>query len=166
METVFDWLTDFGVFNLVLALVVGACWVLTLALAHLAYRNHRRGQKQVPNAFLHIASGIIFGTILTTTTYQNVRRAHLLRVGPCRYTVAAITRNFYSRSGRKFVVVYRVGDYQGHDQADCGQSGCRAAGTRLYIRFAAEAPDVCELTGLYVPDTLRTIPPLGWARIP
>ena len=166
METVVSWLTDVSVFNLVLGLFVGACWFIALALAHDVYRNHRRGQKQLPNVFLGIAASLFLGIALGRTTYQNVRRAHYLRVGPCRYTVAAITHNFYSRSGRKFAVVYRVGTYQGQDQADCDQSGCRSAGTRLYIRFAAEAPEVCELTDLYVPDTLRVIPPLGWARIP
>ena len=99
-------------------------------------------------------------------TASNLRRDHWLRVGTPRYTVATVTRSYYSRSGRKFVFTYQAGTYQGDTYSNCGRGGCPPAGSRRYVRFAAQAPDVCRVLDRPVPDTLRTIPPWGWADLP
>ena len=160
------WLPDIGfgaAFLTLLILFFGAGVVVT---GQQFFHQLRNGG----DVLLRTAFGFLGGTamisIFSYALVSNIRRDHLLRVGTPRYTVATVGRNYYSRSGRKFVFDYRVGAYRNETNANCGESGCPPPGTRRYVRFAAEAPDVCKLTDLYVPDTLQTIPPLGWAKLP
>lgn len=165
MKSFVEYLLDMGVFNAVLTLLGGTCCFFVLALMREAYRMSRSGQTPRTRTVLSIASGGLLGIMLCKAAYSNTRAAHLLRVGSTRYTVATVTRSFFSRSGRKFVFTYRVGTYRGQGQGECGE-GCPVPGTRRYLRFVVEAPDVSELTPRYVDDTLSVVPPGGWPALP
>ena len=160
------WLPDFGVSAISFAFISifsgAVAIILAKDLVHNLISSKVSSTRSVIACLGWTAIAGFFGYAL----YSNTRRAHWLRVGTARYTVATVTRSYYSRSGRKFAFVYRVGPYQGKSQQDCGEAGCPPVGSRRYMRFAAEAPDVSELTRWDVPDTLQTVPPLGWAQIP
>lgn len=165
MSFLVSYLPDITVFNIVLALCSGGCWFGAIALVQEAFSLRYKRQKLRNGTWLSILGGVILGIVLSRAAYENTRRIHWLRVGALRYTVATVTRTFFARSGRKFSVRYQVGSYQGQDQGECGEA-CPALHSRRYVRFAAQAPDVCELTQVDVPDSVHTIPPLGWAKLP
>ena len=164
MKFLIEYAPDVSVFNVVMALLGVICCFFDFALMREAYRMNCMGKTLGIRTVLAIASGGV-GVLLCRAAYSNTRETHLLRVGPTRYTEATITRSFFSRSGRKFVFRYRVGAYQGQGQGECGER-CPAVGTRRYLRFAVDAPDVYELTPYYLDDSVRTVPSLGWERLP
>ena len=102
--------------------------------------------------------------------YTSVRTRYLLQ-GPCRYTVAQVTKHSRQRGELRFWYAYRVAAHEGLGYDWCGirngrDQPCPLVGTRLYLRFSVEDPSVKQLITMPVPDTLRTIPLLGWTRIP
>ena len=103
-----------------------------------------------------------------SSLYAELRRDHYLRVGTSRYTVATVKRTYWSRTGHRYeyVYVYQAGALAGSDSKTCDLAGCPPLGSRRYVRFAAEAPEVSEITSWDVPDTLQTVPPLGWSELP
>jgi hypothetical protein len=126
----------------------------------------RHDQPLVVLDFTSFIGGVVLSAVTGYSLCAGLRHDHLLRVGPHRFTVAVVTRTYWSRTGRRFAFAYRVGPYQGSDSQTCPPAGCPPIGSRRYVRFAAEAPDVSELTRWDVPDSLQTVPPLGWAELP
>lgn len=103
--------------------------------------------------------------------YRGMRARYLLREDASRYTMARVTDHGTRRGYRQFIYHYEVNgkDYQSAE--DCGVSQNRALpcpplGTRFYVQFSSEEPDVEQITQLEVPDSVRIIPPLGWERLP
>ena len=166
METLLAYWADVSIINAVFALISAVFLVGGIMNVSTVIKAVSSGQGAVTHTVVGWLGCIVLSTVLGVASYQNTRRAHWLRVGTSRYTVATIERNFSARSGRKFVFAYRVGSYQGQDQGECGEAGCPPVGSRRYVRFAAQAPDVSELTRWDVPDSLRHVPPLGWAELP
>jgi len=166
MTTALSWLPDVGLFNAILLLLSVFGWLVLVLGVKSLWRFYRGSEAFKLIDITSMMGATLMIAVLNYAAYSNTRRAHWLRVGTARYTVATVTRSYYSRSGRKFVFVYRVGPYQGKSQQDCGEAGCPPVGSRRYVRFAAEAPDVSELTRWDVPDSLQTVPPLGWAELP
>ena len=166
MATLADWLPDirFGnLFILLLVLFVGASMVVNgqKLLEQLRHDGTAR--------LYHLAGffgGLFMAGGLSYAMASNTRRDHWLRAGTSRYTVATVTRSYYSRSGRKFVFTYRAGARRHETNGECGTAPCPRAGARRFVRFAAEAPDVCQVLDAFVPDTLSLVPSGGWAKLP
>lgn len=99
------------------------------------------------------------------------RERYLLRPGAGRYTVGVVDEHYTQRGRQKFVCVYHVARQRWQTGQACGIARgqdlpCPALQTRRYVYFAPEDPGIAQLTAVPVPDSVRTIPPLGWARIP
>lgn len=165
-KTFLDWLPDIG---------FGGCFFLFLAIISVKsllvigkpiLNQLKEGKPVRIYDIVGLTGTIVFSCLFGSAVISNTRRDHWLRVGTSRYTVATITRSYYSRSGRKFVFVYPAGPRRYQANAECGNTPCPPAGTRRYVRFAAEAPDVCQVTPVPIPDSVRDVPPLGWDRLP
>ena len=108
------------------------------------------------------------GTVCLLFAWRLARERYLLQPGAGRYTVGTVTEHYWQRGRHKFVVVYDVGQRHQTGEA-CGIANnqnvpCPPLGTRRYVYFSPEAPSTQQVTA--VPDSVHTIPPLGWARIP
>ena len=165
MATITDWLPDIG---------LGAAFFALLGLGSLAglYTIGKRlfgllknGQPILLYDAVAFIGAAVFSCLFSYAIVSNVRRDHWLRVGTARYTVATVTRSYYSRSGRKFVFTYRAGPHSHETYGECGNAPCPPAGARRFVRFAVEAPDVCAVLAAPVPDTLSVVPPGGWAQL-
>jgi len=99
------------------------------------------------------------------------RARYLLRPGAGRYTVATVYKHKRWRGKPQFVYEYLVSGQHYSGEQSCGiaewrELPCPALHTRRYAYFAPDDPSTEILTAVPVPDSVRTIPPLGWARIP
>ena len=111
------------------------------------------------------------GTLCLLVVWHLTRERYLLREGASRYTVAWVYEYGSQRGFHTFLYRYRVAGYDGQGYLRCGVSygralPCPPLGTRFYVQFSSEEPAVEQITQLEVPDTVRTVPPLGWARLP
>ena len=111
------------------------------------------------------------GTLCLLVVWHLTRERYLLREGASRYTVAWVYEYGSQRGFHTFLYRYRVAGYDGQGYLRCGVSyeralPCPPLGTRFYVQFSPEEPAVEQITQLEVPDTVRTVPPLGWARLP
>ncbi|WP_223653216.1 hypothetical protein [Hymenobacter psoromatis] len=96
---------------------------------------------------------------------------YLLREGASRYTTAKVFKYGYQRGNKVFVYEYYVAGQRYQSSHECGPEDwrdftCPDLGVRLYVRFSPEDPSTDVVTNTLVPDSVRTIPPLGWAKLP
>ncbi|WP_223653219.1 hypothetical protein [Hymenobacter psoromatis] len=103
--------------------------------------------------------------------YYTPHDKYLLREGASHYTTAKVFKYGYQRGYHVFVYEYYVAGTRYQSSRECGVKEwqalpCPDLGTRYYIRFSLEDPQVEQVTKQIVPDSVRTIPPLGWAKLP
>ncbi len=166
MTTLAHWLPDIGIGGLVFASLSLFGGVIFIVLSKQVLKRIRLGQPQHGREYVGTIAWFGFSLILGYSFASNLRRDHWLRVGTPRYTIATVARSYYSRSGRKFTFTYQVDNTQHESRDECGRYACPPPGTRRYVRFAAEAPDVSQLVDQPVPDSVQLIPSQGWVRLP
>ena len=123
------------------------------------------------NDVVTILSIFGIGLLCLFVCYTLSRERYLLRPGAGRYTVGTVAKHYWQRERRKFLLVYHVAGERWQTGLACGMADgqnlpCPAVGTRRYVRFSPDDPAAEQLTAMPVPDTLQTVPPLGWAQIP
>lgn len=166
MNTFLDWLPDIGLGNIFILLLIVFFGAGTVVHGQdLVKQLRHNGTVRIYNLVV-FCGGLFFNGVLSSAIVSNTRRDHWLRVGTPRYAVATVTRSYYSRSGRKFVFTYRAGGRDHETNGECGNASCPALGTRRYVRFAAQAPDVCTVLAGAVPDSVASAPPEGWETPP
>lgn len=116
---------------------------------------------------------IAFGVSLMCcfVAWYSSRERYLLQPGKGRYTVATIYKHAWWRGRRKFVCAYFVAGQRYQTDQQCGiaqgqELPCPALGARRYIYFAPQDPNTKRVLAVPVPESVRTIPPLGWAKLP
>lgn len=138
-------------------------------------RNVRRDMRQQkPLTYGDVVSpfaGVFISAVCFLIAYSTPRKHYLLRGGVARYTAARVFKYGNEKGDDKFVYEYYVAGQRYQSSRKCGvkdwqQQPCPALGNRYYVRFSPENPGTEEFTDIFVLDTLRTIPPLGWARLP
>lgn len=103
--------------------------------------------------------------------YTELHHRYLLQEGPYRYTIAQVTDHSRQRGKLRFWYHYQVAARDLLGAKSCGISQwrdlpCPPVGTRFYVKYSVTEPAVQELTEREVSDSVRTIPPLGWAKLP
>ena len=103
--------------------------------------------------------------------YGLLRERYLLQPGKGRYTVATVFKRDTQRGKQRFACEYYLAGERHQTGERCGSENgyalvCPAVGQRLYIYYAPESPGTAQVLAVPVPDTLRHIPPLGWAKLP
>ncbi len=101
----------------------------------------------------------------------SIRKRYLLQPGKGCYTVGTITEHYWRKGEHNYLVVYYVGNQRWQTTASCGIKNnlnlpCPPLGTRLYVYFAPADPNTAQITAVPVPDSVRVIPPIGWAKLP
>lgn len=98
-------------------------------------------------------------------------KRYLLRPGAGSYSVGTVVKINSLRGKRQFACAFVVNGQHCQTGKLCGTVEgkavpCPAFYSRRYVHFAPESPDTAVITDIAVPDSVRTIPPLGWPRIP
>ncbi len=155
--------------ELVAALLGSLLLLLEAWLIPVAWRKPaaRRTYGDVVGPVLAVA----IGTFLLVASWSLVRKRFLLRPGAGRYTVATVIGLDSWRGQPRFTYTYNVNAQRYQTGQECGivtgqPAPCPTLHARRYARFAPEDPAIVELTALSVPDSVHTIPPLGWGRLP
>lgn len=152
----------FGAFSL------GACLYMTRDTVRLACTAP--SQLVYGNIFGPL-SGLFICAVCWFGTWGLVYERCLLQPGAGRYTIGTVVRYKWWRGRQKFVVNYYVAGQRHVTDGACGMANgenlpCPALGSRRYVYFSPEDPDVERVTALRVPDFITTVPPLGWERLP
>jgi hypothetical protein len=154
--------------------------VLGIGLAVLAftgfvtYKLWRDVRQQKPLTYrdaLTPLAGILLSTLFFLLAYSGPRSRYLLRAGAYHYTVARVFKDGMQRGNHVFVYEYYVAGQRYQSSRECGPEewrawACPALGQRYYVQFSLASPGVEQVLQHPVPDSVRTIPPLGWAKIP
>ena len=116
-------------------------------------------------------AGVFMSVVFFIIAYSSTQRIYLLRAGATRYTVGKVFEHSSNRGNDTFVYEYYVAGQRYQSAHECGPEDwrdftCPDLGVRLYVRFSPEDPNTDVVTTTLVPDSVRTIPPLGWARLP
>jgi hypothetical protein len=111
-------------------------------------------------------AGLLLGVGLTGIAYTAANKHRLLR-GECRYTVARVYENRRIKGDEISRFEYWVGGerYECKEQMEW-RGGWRPLHSRWYVRFAVPDPDAYEYLDRPVPDSVRAVPPDGWANLP
>lgn len=115
--------------------------------------------------------GVGVGVVLLLGSRSLVRTRYLAEPGGGRYTVGTVYKHDSQRGIRRFVCAYYVTNQRYQTDQECGiaqgrELPCPLLQARFYIGFAPESPGTAQITNVPVPDSVRSIPPLGWDRIP
>ena len=135
---------------------------------------HTLGEPWEQWTYGHVVSPLSWfgvGAMCLLAVWMLPRERYLLRPGAGRYVVGTITEHYWQRGRHKYVIVYYVDGQRWQTAEACGMADwqnlpCPALGARLYVYFAPKDPTVQQVLAVPVPDTLRTVPPRGWARLP
>ncbi|WP_052732233.1 hypothetical protein [Hymenobacter terrenus] len=156
---------DIGVVEIVLILAA----LFFLASAILVQVDFRRASPETlkPEQSPMDGLGALFcALVLACGAYVNAYWNRRLR-GECRYTVGWVYKHSRSKTGRaahyKFWV--RGVQFSSFEKVQW-QYGGRPLGSRWYVRYAVADPEVCIHTRIQVPDSVRVVPPTGWATLP
>ncbi len=114
---------------------------------------------------------IAIGLFLVVASWRLVHKRYLLRPEAGRYTVATVVEQDSWRGNPRFTYVYYVAGQRHQTAQECGTIAgqdlpCPPLHARFYVHFAPESPTAVEMTRRSVPDSIRIIPPLGWAKLP
>jgi hypothetical protein len=111
-------------------------------------------------------AGILSGVVITWIAYTAANKHRLLR-GECRYTVAQVYENWRYKGDKESRFEFWVnGELYRFDERMSWRGGWRPLHSRWYVRYAVPDPDAYEYTDIPVPDSVRTVPPDGWAGLP
>jgi hypothetical protein len=110
-------------------------------------------------------AGMLMGVFLTGGAYVNANKHRLLR-GECRYTVARVYENWRFKGDEESRFEYWVNGERYRFDKRMRREGWRPLHSRWYVRYAVPDPDAHEYTGKPVPDSVRVVPPQGWASLP
>ncbi len=154
----------------VVAALLGAV-VLGGGLA-LAWRAFQISKKELTYRDVVVPPvSVLMGLVFGFGALRMVRERYLLQPGMGRYTVATVFKRDTWRGKQRFAYEYYLGGERWQTGKGCGSENgyaleCPAVGERLYIYYAPESPGTTQVLAVPVPDTLRHIPPLGWAKLP
>lgn len=155
--------------EVVAALLGTLILLLEVWLMPVAWRKPaaRRTYSDVVGPVLAVA----IGCFLLVASWHLVHKRYLLRPGAGRYTVATVIELDSWRGEPRFTYAYFVNGQRYQTCQTCGTAAgqplpCPSLHAHRYARFAPEDPSIAELTALLVPDSVRTVPPLGWVRVP
>ena len=157
-------ITTGEIFSLVLT-VVSVFYLIGLRRYKPDLRRRPDGSQEL-NAFMHHLSAVGLIAASAFFTCQQAYNRYQLRPGVGRYIIGYVSDYGKSKSGRSYFYRYEVAGqtYEGH--TNCEHNGCPPRGARYYIHYSPTEPDINRSTAVRVPDTLRHIPPLGWAKLP
>lgn len=152
-------------------ILLGMFLMLFIGWAYRDIASDWNKKKITYNDLFGLFGGLLVVAFCFFMAYRMPRDRYLLREGVSRYTVAQVTKYGTRRGYRRFTYRYEVTGKTYLDAEDCGVSQNRALpcpplGTRFYVQFSPEYPSVGQITQLEVPDSVRTVPPLGWERLP
>lgn len=116
-----------------------------------------------------LATGM--GLFMLLNSWYTVNERYLLRPGAGHYTVATVVELDSFRGEPRFTCAFQVAGQSYQIAKLCGtvagrEVPCPALRSRRYVHFATEDPNLMELTDVAVPDSVRSIPTLGWGNIP
>ena len=153
------------------AILLGVFLLLFIGWAYREIVSDWNKKTVTHNDLFGLLGGLLVVAFCFFMAYAETRARYLLREGASRYTVAQVTKYGTRRGYRQFVYRYEVSGRGYRGDEDCGVSQnrtlpCPPLGTRFYVQFSPEDPDVEQITQLEVPDTVHTVPPLGWERLP
>ena len=99
--------------------------------------------------------------------YDSLHTRYQLRPGVGRYLPGSVYAYGSTKRGKLYWYTYSVAGitYQNHAFCAAGED-YPPRGTRYYIRYSLAEPTVSQSTGVRVPDTLRSVPSLGWGTRP
>ena len=135
------------------------------------WRDMRQQKPLTYDDVLAPIMGVLMSAVCFFMMYWGVRTRYLLRAGATRYTVGKVFEHSSNRGNDTFVYEYYVAGQRYQSAHECGPEDwrdftCPDLGVRLYVRFSPEDPSTDLVVNILVPDSVRTIPPLGWARLP
>ncbi len=116
-------------------------------------------------------SALLISAFCFFMVWGTQRQQYLLRPGAGRYTVSTVFKYGRMRGRPRFVVEFWVGGQRYQTDEECDKQAsrevpCPARGTRFFVYFAPETPGTCRVLEQSVSDSVRVIPPLGWAKLP
>lgn len=110
-------------------------------------------------------SGIVWGLMFVAVTYTKANEHRLLR-GECRYTIARVYEHGFTKRHRYARLAFWVsGERYRHDE-DIDALRPLPVGSCWFLRYAVPDPDANEFMDIPMPDSVRVVPPTGWARRP
>ena len=160
-------------------LIIGGVLIIRDKLRYLVKKDVRRPRVVWDHktlGFLLQSFGI--GTLILCVSWSSIHKRYLVRPGAGRFTVGTVVQHTVNKGHYHFVCAYHVQGqlYQITERCDRyrGRGSidrwlkllCPSRGTRHYVYFSPLDPSVSQMSNVPVPDTLRSIPPLGWARLP
>lgn len=148
--------------------------LLLISIALAVYVAVRRGWlgKGLPatpplTQFMSYLSGLGTLGLIIFFCYNSLHTRYQLRPGVGRYIPGAVYAQGSSKRGKLYWYTYSVAGntYQHHALCAAGKD-YPPRGTRYYIQYSLAEPALSQSTGVRVPDTLRTVPSLGWGTLP
>ena len=157
--------------TIVFALLSLAVLIISCFGARKLWRDfHQRKPLTYDDVFAPLI-GVFLSAGFFVMAYFPPHHKYLLRPGASHYTTAQVFKYGNQRGNDVFVYEYYVAGQRYQSSRECGIKDwqalpCPRLGTRYYIRFSLEDPQVEQVTKQLVPDSVRTVPPLGWAKLP
>lgn len=129
--------------------------------------RHKVTRRDVVATLSLFATGAFFLLMIGLS----IRKRYLLQPNSGHYTVGTVYQHKWQKGQQKYLLEYYVAGQRWQTSEFCGieewkDVPCPALGSRRYVRFAPEEPSTAEIVSKPVPDSVRVIPPLGWAKLP
>lgn len=117
--------------------------------------------------FMGYLSGLAGVAVAAFFCYSSLHTRYQLRPGVGRYLPGSVYAYGSTKRGKLYWYTYFVAGnaYQNHAFCAAGED-YPPRGTRYYIRYSLAEPAISQSTGVRVPDTLRSVPSLGWGTLP
>lgn len=157
--------------ELVVLLIGLAVLVGTGLVARKLWRDLRRQKSLTYRDVLAPVAGLVLSALFFLLAYSGPRSRYLLREGAYRYTAARVLKYGTQRGNPVFVYEYYVAGQRYQSSRECGPESwrtwaCPALGQRYYVQFSLASPGTEQLSQHVVPDSVHTVPPLGWDALP
>jgi hypothetical protein len=156
-------LTGQEVFHL---LVISSGLAFFVALRR-GWLGKRRPAPPPLTRFTQYVSGLGALAIVIFFCYDSLHTRYQLRPGVGRYIPGAVYAYGHTKRGKLYWYRYYIAGntYENHAFCAAGED-YPPRGTRYYILYSLAEPAISQSTGRRLPDTLRTIPSLGWGKLP